>query len=58
VLGAQVRVVAERGLQLVQRFRRDARVQDPVQAFERIVQALEATDTLVNRQAGSLGLPE
>ena len=56
VLGAEIRVMAEGRLQLVERFGRDARVEDAVQPLERVVEPLQPADALVDREAGPGGL--
>ena len=51
VLGAEIRVVAEGRLQLVERLGGDARVEDAVQPLERVMEAFEATHAFVDRKA-------
>ena len=56
VLGAEIRVVAEGRLQLVERLGGDARVEDAVQAPERVMEALEAAHAFVDGKARAHGL--
>jgi hypothetical protein len=56
VLGAKVSVKAESHLEFVKRFARDARGENLVQAFERVMVALVTADTFFDGQAGLHGV--
>ena len=52
MFGAQMCMVTETHLQLVNRLRRDARGKDLVQTLERVMIAFEPGDALLDREAG------
>jgi hypothetical protein len=56
VFGAEMRVEAKTHLEFVERLGGDARGEDLVQAFERVMVTLEPADAFFNRETGLRGL--
>ena len=52
VLGAQVRMMTERHFKLIDRFGREAVIEDLMKALERVMKSLQARDAFIHRETG------